>query len=130
MVTPSGRRLPFAYRLAVWIVRPLLMALTKRDWRGGEHLPATGGFVVAPNHVSHLDPFAFAHFMYDSGHSPYFLGKESVFRVPVVGAIVRGARQIPVYREHRARGRGLPGRRRGGRGGQVRRRLPRGDTDP
>ena len=98
MVTPSGRRLPFAYRLAVWIVRPLLMALTKQDWRGWEHLPATGGFVVAPNHVSHLDPFAFAHFMYDSGHSPYFLGKESVFRAPVVGAIVRGAKQIPVYR--------------------------------
>ena len=98
-MTPSGRRpLPFAYRLAVWIVRPLLMLLTKRDWRGWEHLPRTGGFVVSPNHISHVDPLAFAHFMFDSGHPPYFLGKESVFRVPVVGAILRGAEQIPVYR--------------------------------
>ena len=98
-MTPSGRRpLPFAYRLAVWIVRPLLTLLTKREWRGWEHLPATGGFVVSPNHISHVDPLSFAHFMFDSGHPPYFLGKESVFRFPVVGAIVRGAEQIPVYR--------------------------------
>jgi 1-acyl-sn-glycerol-3-phosphate acyltransferase len=74
------------------------MLLTKRDWRGWEHLPTAGGFVVSPNHVSHVDPLAFAHFMFDSGHPPFFLGKESVFRVPVVGAIVRGAEQIPVYR--------------------------------
>ena len=33
-----------------------------------------------------------------AGTRRYFLGKESVFRVPVVGAIVRGAEQIPVYR--------------------------------
>ena len=98
-MTPSGRRpLPFAYRLAVSILRPLLMILTKRDWRGWEHLPRTGGFVVAPNHISHVDPLAFAHYLYDSGRSPFFLGKESVFRVPVVGAILRGAEQIPVHR--------------------------------
>ena len=99
MVTPSGKRpLSFAYRLAVSIVRPLMMLFTKRDWRGWEHLPTSGGFVVAPNHVSHLDPFAFAHYLYDSGNPPFFLGKESVFRVPVVGAILRGAEQIPVFR--------------------------------
>jgi 1-acyl-sn-glycerol-3-phosphate acyltransferase len=98
-VSPSGRHpLPFAYRLAVAIVRPLMLLLTKRDWRGWEHFPASGGFVVAPNHVSHVDPLSFAHYLYDSGHPPFFLGKEAVFRVPVVGAILRGAQQIPVYR--------------------------------
>jgi 1-acyl-sn-glycerol-3-phosphate acyltransferase len=90
--------LPFAYRLAVAIVRPVMLLLTKRDWRGWEHFPASGGFVVAPNHVSHVDPLAFAHFLFDSGHPPFFLGKEAVFRVPVVGAILRGAQQIPVFR--------------------------------
>jgi len=98
-VSPSGRHpLPFAYRLAVAIVRPLMLLLTKRDWRGWEHFPASGGFVVAPNHVSHVDPLSFAHYLYDSGHPPFFLGKEAVFRVPVVGAILRGAQQIPVFR--------------------------------
>jgi 1-acyl-sn-glycerol-3-phosphate acyltransferase len=99
MVSARGRRkLPFAYRFAVAVLRPLFTVLTKRDWHGAEHLPATGGFVVAPNHLSHVDPIAFAHFLYDSGRPPYFLGKEGVFRVPVVGAILRGAEQIPVYR--------------------------------
>ena len=98
-MSPSGRHpLPFAYRLAVAIVRPLMLLLTKRDWRGWEHFPASGGFVVAPNHVSHVDPLSFAHYLYDSGHPPFFLGKEAVFRVPVVGAIRRGAQQIPVFR--------------------------------
>ena len=98
-MSPSGRHpLPFAYRLAVAIVRPLMLLLTKRDWRGWEHFPASGGFVVAPNHVSHIDPLSFAHYLYDSGHPPFFLGKEAVFRVPVVGAILRGAQQIPVFR--------------------------------
>ena len=98
-MTVSGTRaLPFAYRFTVAILRPLLMLLTKRDWRGTEHLPATGGFVAVPNHLSYFDPLSFAHFLVDNGRPPFFLGKEGVFRVPVVGAILRGAEQIPVYR--------------------------------
>jgi 1-acyl-sn-glycerol-3-phosphate acyltransferase len=36
--------------------------------------------------------------MVDHGHAPRFLAKESVFRVPVIGRIVRAADQIPVQR--------------------------------
>lgn len=88
-----------AFRLAVAIARPPLMALTRRDWRGAQHLPDSGGFVVVSNHLSHLDPFTLAHFLYDNGYPVRFLGKESVFRIPVAGSIVRAARQIPVHRE-------------------------------
>jgi 1-acyl-sn-glycerol-3-phosphate acyltransferase len=99
MLTARGsRHLPFAYRFAVGLLRPPLMVLTRRDWHGAENLPPTGGFVVTPNHLSHVDPLTLAHFMYDNGREPFFLGKEGVFRVPVVGAILRGAEQIPVYR--------------------------------
>jgi len=94
----SRRRLPFAYRFVVALLRPVLMVLTKRDWRGVENLPTSGGFVVTPNHLSHVDPLVFAHFLVDNERPPFFLGKEGVFRVPVVGAILRGAEQIPVYR--------------------------------
>lgn len=76
-----------------------MFAMTKRDWRGQENLPATGGFLACGNHLSHVDPIAFAHYLFDSGREPYFLGKIEVFDVPVVGAILRGARQIPVHRE-------------------------------
>jgi 1-acyl-sn-glycerol-3-phosphate acyltransferase len=88
-----------AFRLAVAIARPPLMALTRRDWRGVEHLPDSGGFVVVSNHLSHLDPFTLGHFLYDNGYPVRFLAKESVFRIPLAGRIIRNARQIPVYRE-------------------------------
>ena len=95
----TRRRLGFWYRLAVVILRRPLLVLTKRDWQGVEHLPQEGGIVAVTNHVSHFDPLAFAHFLYDNGRLPLFLGKAAIFRVPVIGTILRGARQIPVYRE-------------------------------
>jgi 1-acyl-sn-glycerol-3-phosphate acyltransferase len=98
VASPGRRDLPFAYRAVVAILRPILMVLTKRDWHGAENLPKTGGFVATPNHLSYTDPIVFAHFMVDNGRPPFYLGKEGVFRAPVLGAILRGAQQIPVYR--------------------------------
>ena len=57
------------------------------------------GVVVCPNHISWFDPLESAHFLYDNGRPPRYLGKEAVFRVPVMGRILHGAGQIPVYRE-------------------------------
>jgi 1-acyl-sn-glycerol-3-phosphate acyltransferase len=85
--------------LCVAILRPLLTALTKRDWRGGEHIPREGGCVLAVNHVSEVDPAPYGHFVYDNGRLPRFLGKAEVFAVPVLGPILRSAGQIPVYRK-------------------------------
>jgi 1-acyl-sn-glycerol-3-phosphate acyltransferase len=74
------------------------MVLTRRDWAGAEHFPATGGFVVCPNHISYVDPFAFAHFLYDNGHPPFFLAKSEVFEIPILGRLLTWAQQIPVQR--------------------------------
>jgi 1-acyl-sn-glycerol-3-phosphate acyltransferase len=76
-----------------------MMMLTRRNWRGAENLPAGVGFVVVVNHISHIDPFTFGHFMYDNDYLPRFLTKEAVFQVPFIGRVVSGAQQIPVYRE-------------------------------
>jgi 1-acyl-sn-glycerol-3-phosphate acyltransferase len=95
----ARRRIGPWYRLAVIVLRPVLTALTRRNWQGAENLPVGVGFVVVVNHISHVDPFTFAHFMYDHGHLPRFLTKEAVFRVPFIGRVVSGAQQIPVYRE-------------------------------
>ena len=89
----------FWYLLAVLLLKPPLTLLMRRDWRGAEHLPRTGGVVVVTNHVSHVDPLVFAHFLYDNGRLPRFLGKEVLFRLFFVGRVLRGAHQIPVYRE-------------------------------
>jgi 1-acyl-sn-glycerol-3-phosphate acyltransferase len=85
--------------LCVTVLRPLLMALTKRDWHGGEHIPSVGGCVLAVNHVSEFDPVPYGHFVYDHGRLPRFLGKAEVFAAPLIGRILRGAGQIPVYRK-------------------------------
>ena len=96
-VTMSG-----SYRLVVVALRPLLMSLTRRDWRGAEHLRVDGslddGIVIAVNHLSWFDPLVVSHFLVDNGRLPRFLAKEAIFRVPAVGRIVRGAHQIPVHR--------------------------------
>ena len=90
------------YTFCILLLRPLLMLFTKRDWRGREYLGTHGqGLVVAVNHTSWFDPLATAHYIVDGGRPPRFLGKVAVFKVPIIGRIITGAGQIPVYRESR-----------------------------
>jgi 1-acyl-sn-glycerol-3-phosphate acyltransferase len=93
------RRIGFWYRLAAVICKPFLVVLIKRDWHGMENIPAEGGFITAVNHNSHIDPFAYAHFQYNTGRVPRFLAKAALFRGGFVGLMMRGTGQIPVYRE-------------------------------
>ena len=95
---PHPPRANSAYRTVARVVRPFLRAVTRRDWRGAEHLPAGGGYILVVNHVTNLDPLTFAHFVYDNGLVPKVLAKESLFRVPVVGRALRATGQIPVAR--------------------------------
>ena len=90
--------LPRTTRVIVAILRPLLILITKRDWQGAEKLPQGTGYVLAPNHISHVDPFLISHFMVDHGVTPRFLAKDTLMTAPVVGAILRSAEQIPVRR--------------------------------
>jgi 1-acyl-sn-glycerol-3-phosphate acyltransferase len=96
--TRPERQLPRSYRGLAMIIRPLMMLMTRRDWRGAENFPTSGGFVVCPNHISHVDVFAFAHFLYDNGHPPFFLAKSAVFKIPIIGRLVTAAQQIEVQR--------------------------------
>ncbi|MEU6668366.1 lysophospholipid acyltransferase family protein, partial [Streptomyces sp. NPDC046727] len=99
----SGRvrrgRIGFVYRLMAFLVKPVLLVVLRRDWRGMEHIPAEGGFITAVNHNSHVDPFAYAHYQYNTGRVPRFLVKAGLFKGGLVGAAMRGTGQIPVHRE-------------------------------
>ncbi|MGD9482131.1 lysophospholipid acyltransferase family protein [Streptomyces sp. TRM70308] len=95
----SRRKIGFWYRLAAVIAKPALLTFFKRDWRGVEHIPREGGFIVAVNHNSYLDPLSYAHYQYNTGRVPRFLAKNSLFGSGFVGAVMRGTGQIPVYRE-------------------------------
>jgi 1-acyl-sn-glycerol-3-phosphate acyltransferase len=96
--TVARRRLGFWRRLAVVLVKPPLVVWMRRTWHGMEQLPQEGPVIIVCNHISHADPLASAHFIYDSGRWPQYLGKASVFKVPVVGWLLRKAWQIPVER--------------------------------
>jgi 1-acyl-sn-glycerol-3-phosphate acyltransferase len=95
----SRRRIGFWYRFAAVVLKPWLILLFKRDWRGMENIPAEGGFITAINHNSFLDPLSYAHFQYNAGRVPRFLAKDSLFKNAFLGAFLRGTGQIPVYRE-------------------------------
>ena len=97
----SKSRLGFVYRFVVVVLKPWLVLITKRDYRGVENLKFDGGIIAAMNHNSWFDPFVVAQFMWDNDRPPKFLAKAAIFKVPVIGQLIYLAGQIPVYRESR-----------------------------
>lgn len=95
------------YRVVASIARTLLFPITRRNWRGSENLPKSGGFIAAGNHMSNFDPLPFAHFLFNMGFPPRILAKASLFKVPVLGWILRGTGQIPVFRQTATAGQSL-----------------------
>lgn len=92
------RRIGFWKRFAVSVVKPAMVVMSRRDWRGMEHIPATGPVILVANHISHADPLVLAHFVFDSGRWPVFLAKSGIFRIPVLGPLLRKVDQTPVER--------------------------------
>ena len=87
-----------AYRTVAAIVRTFLRAVTRRDWHGTEKLRREGGFIVAANHATEIDPLTLAHALYDNGIAPRILAKASLFKVPVLGRVLRSTGQLSVDR--------------------------------
>jgi 1-acyl-sn-glycerol-3-phosphate acyltransferase len=94
----AQRRLGLWRRIAVMLVIPVMSVWTRWTWTGAEHVPPTGGVIIAANHISHFDPLTLAHYVYLAGRWPRFLGKASLWRVPVIGFLLRKTQQIPVER--------------------------------
>lgn len=86
-------------RLAAVVLKPLLGALCIWDRRGFDHLPATGGVIVAANHICPADGLVLGVALHDAGRLPRLLTKAELFEVPLVGRFIRGSGQIPVHRE-------------------------------
>jgi len=63
---------------------------------GGQHVPASGPVVFILNHPNALmDPLVL---LCRAGRPVSFLAKEPLFRMPVIGTLVRAMDSIPVYR--------------------------------
>ena len=90
----------FWIRLCVVILYPLDGLLFRIRWRHLDRVPGPdrGGVIIAINHISQIDTILMARFVWQSGRVPRFMIKAGVFDWPVIGRIMRGAGQIPVYR--------------------------------
>ncbi len=80
------------------IVVPLASLLFKLEIRDGHKLPREGAYVLAPNHASEIDPIVVALAVWRMGRAPRFMAKESLFRVPVLGWVLRSTGMVPVAR--------------------------------
>lgn len=88
----------WTFNLAVPLVKPTMLAIASRTWIDGEKIPATGGCIVAFNHISHIDPLLSAHFVYDHGRLPRYLAKSGLFKNRLLAGFLTSAGQIPVER--------------------------------
>lgn len=94
---PQSTNVPRAYVWMARIIRPFLLATTKRTWTGTENFPE-GAFLAAANHMTNIDPLVTAHFLYDNHRPPRIMAKASLFKAPVLGWLLRHTDQIPVHR--------------------------------
>ncbi|WP_341717287.1 lysophospholipid acyltransferase family protein [Micromonospora sp. FIMYZ51] len=89
------------------LVYPPVIAAAKTMFRvldlkltvvGSDHVPRSGGAVLASNHVSYLDFIFCGLGALESKRLVRFMAKDSVFRHRVSGPLMRGMRHIPVDR--------------------------------
>ena len=83
--------------LCAVVLYPTVLLLGRRVCKGNR-LPEQGGALLVMNHVSHLDPCYDAVLVHRFGRVPRFLAKHSLWRVPVLGAVLTRTGQIPVHR--------------------------------
>jgi 1-acyl-sn-glycerol-3-phosphate acyltransferase len=87
------------YPPVILAARGLFAALGLRfSIKGAQHVPREGGAVIASNHVSYLDFTFIGYGTREAGRLVRFMAKESVFRHPVSGPLMRGMHHIPVDR--------------------------------
>lgn len=91
----------WGFRIVASLLAPVLRLLFNIKTEGIEKLPK-GGYILVGNHLSYLDPLAFAYSVYlHMKRAPHYLAKEGLFRVPVLGWLLPKVGQIPVYRSGR-----------------------------
>ncbi len=86
---------PRLYRLTHAVFGPILKSYFHIQWRGAENVPTSGAVVLACNHLSNLDPVLLA---IPCPRQISYLAKIELFRIPLVGSIVRRFGAIPLQR--------------------------------
>ncbi|UWF78438.1 MULTISPECIES: lysophospholipid acyltransferase family protein [Microbacterium] len=94
----SERSRPSLFWPLAVVVIPIISYLARIRIVGAEKLPREGAFVLAPNHYTEFDPLIVAVAVWRMKRLPRFMAKDSLFRIPVVGWILRRTGMVPVAR--------------------------------
>jgi 1-acyl-sn-glycerol-3-phosphate acyltransferase len=86
------------YSLAKGVFYPALRYGLRWTIEGEERIPARGPVLLASNHISYLDPLTLAWVANRRRRRVRFLAKAELFDKRGLGALLRGASQIPVQR--------------------------------
>jgi 1-acyl-sn-glycerol-3-phosphate acyltransferase len=92
----STPRPSLTYRLISYLlVFPVYRLLFRGRTHGNANVPQEGALVVVANHGSHLDPPLLGHAL---GRPVAFMAKAELFRVPILGTLIRACGAYPVAR--------------------------------
>ena len=84
------------YRLVQWLlVAPIFRLFFRGRCFGMERVPRQGALVVVANHGSHLDPPLLGHTL---PRPVSFMAKAELFKVPLLGSLIRSLGAYPVSR--------------------------------
>lgn len=98
MAASPEKTKPSAFWPLAAIIVPITGLFARIEIRGAENLPREGAYVIAPNHNSEFDPVIVAVAVWRLGRAPRFMAKESLFKVPVLGAALTATGMVPVPR--------------------------------
>ena len=99
-MSPATDRKPWEmsplYRVTWRFFRGIFWAFFSWKIHHPERIPATGPVILASNHASFIDPP-----LVGCGvqRAIYFLARESLFTVPIVGRMIRALNSVPVDRD-------------------------------
>ncbi len=83
----------------IWFkIRPIFKSLLRIKVEGIENIPLENGCILASNHRSNLDPFVLNTV---SPRPIFFMAKQELFKVPILGWLIKKAGAIPVKRNKR-----------------------------
>lgn len=83
------------YTICSTILRILYVFLFRLKAVGKEHVPEQGGVLLCSNHISNLDPPTVGILL---NRKVRFMAKEELFKVPVLGPLIRQLGAYPVKR--------------------------------
>jgi 1-acyl-sn-glycerol-3-phosphate acyltransferase len=90
-----SERRTLTYRLCAAVVAGLAKLLFRPTVVGAENIPLEGPVLIAPIHRSNVD---FALTLFISKRKSFFMAKDSLFRVPLLGPLIAHLGAFPIHR--------------------------------